>query len=423
MSVADTTRKDLKGEAWLEAASLQRLFDALETRGAARVAGGAVRDGLLGRPVADVDVATTLAPDEVIDTLKEHGIKTFPTGLEHGTITAVAGEAEADVYQVTTLRVDVETDGRRAKVAFTDDWAADAGRRDFTMNALYCDRDGSLFDPLGGYADLVRRAVRFAGDAGQRIEEDYLRILRFFRFNAVFGGDAFDAEGLLACEQRRSGLDALSRERIHQELFKLLAAPGALATVKVMGDRGIIEHIVPGPCDIARFERTCSIEEELQRGPDALLRLASLALRDRYDASRLRDGLKLANSQADRLEALTGDRPALSPDLPEASVKEALYAMGTPAFEDAALYDWSGSDARENDRRWSRMLALPQSWTPPKFPLRGADLTKRGVAPGPRVGAILREVEAWWVTAGFPADETSLLAYLETAIADCDKAQ
>ena len=423
MSVSDTIRTDLKGEAWLEAASLQRVFDALEALGTARVAGGAVRDGLLCRPVEDVDVATTLTPEQVMDVLGSAGIKTIPTGLDHGTITAVAGDAEADVYEVTTLRVDVETDGRRAKVAYTDDWRADAGRRDFTMNALYCDRDGVLFDPLGGYDDLAQKYVRFAGEAERRIEEDYLRILRFFRFNAVFGGGTFDAEGLRACEAGRSGLDGLSRERVHQELFKLLPAPGALATVKVMAEHHILEHILPGVLEIARFERTCAIEMELHRAPDALLRLAALAVRSRGDVAPLRDGLKLTNVETQQLEKLTSDRPVLSPDLGEASLRRALYALGEATYDDIAIYDWSASGAGVPDEAWQALVKLPETWSPPVFPLKGADLLKLGVAPGPGVGAILRDVENWWVAQGFPADETSLRARLETAIADCDKTQ
>ncbi len=423
MHTDDTIRTDLKGAAWLEAASLQRVFDALETRGAARVAGGAVRDGLLGRPVDDVDVATTLAPSEVVEVLGEGGIKTIPTGLDHGTITAVAGDGEADVYQVTTLRVDVETDGRRAKVAFTDDWAADAGRRDFTMNALYCDRGGALFDPLGGYDDLSRGFVRFAGEARERIEEDYLRILRFFRFNAVFGGDRFDAEGLRACEECRAGLDSLSRERVHEELFKLLPAPGALATVKVMADSGILEHVLPGTFDVGRFERICAIEDGTGRSPDGLLRLASLVLRKAGDADLLRGGLKLTNVQSDRLAGLEAKSSAVDPDLTEPARREALYRSGLPAFEDAVLFNWAASGADADDGRWKDLLALGRSWAVPRFPLRGSDLLALGVTPGPQIGDILDRVEAWWVGQGFPEDETSLRAHLETVIAACDKDQ
>lgn len=423
MSASDKIRTDLKGEAWLEAASLQRVFDALEVHGTARVAGGAVRDGLLGRPVDDVDIATTLTPEQVEDILGQAGIKTVPTGLDHGTVTAVAGDAETDVYEVTTLRIDVETDGRRAKVAYTDDWSADAGRRDFTMNALYCDRDGELFDPLGGYGDLAQRYVRFAGEAARRIEEDYLRILRFFRFNAVFGGGTFDADGLRACEAGRSGLDGLSRERVHQELFKLLPAPGAVATVKVMAEHYILEHILPGSFDIDRFERTCSIEAGLHRSADALLRLAGLVLHDRSDVAPLRDSLKLTNLQTQRLEKLMADRPVLSPDLGEASLKRALYSLGEAAYDDIAIHDWSASGAAAHDAGWTAVVKLPETWSPPAFPLKGVDLLRLGVAPGPSVGAILSEVEDWWVAQGFPEDETSLRARLETAIAGCDKTQ
>jgi poly(A) polymerase len=421
MSMGDRIRTDLQGEAWLEAASLQRVFDALETRGAARVAGGAVRDGLLGRPVADVDVATTLAPDAVIEVLRQSGIKTIPTGLDHGTVTAVAGDAQSDIYQVTTLRVDVETDGRHAKVAFTDDWAADAGRRDFTMNALYCDRVGALFDPLGGYEDLAAGLVRFAGEARQRIEEDYLRILRFFRFNAVFGDGRIDAAGLRACEDLRTGLDTLSRERIHQELIKLLAAPGAPATVKVMAENGILAHVLPARANVSRFAALCDIEDAVRPAPDALLRLAALALRRGDRVDRLRDGLKLTNAQTGRLAPLAAERPDMTPGLPVTVRRQMLYRMGASAFEDAVLFDWSASGATADDAGWAELLALMRSWTPPEFPLRGSDLLARGIAAGPLIGTILDRVEDWWVAEGFPDSETSLRAHLESVIADCDK--
>ena len=420
MSAQHPLRTNLTGAAWLEATSLQRVFDALERNGEARVAGGAVRDGLLGHPVADVDIATTLAPQDAVEALAECGIKTIPTGLDHGTVTAVAGGGN-DVYQVTTLRVDVETDGRRAKVAFTDDWAADASRRDFTMNALYCDRTGALFDPLGGYADLAARTVRFVGDATQRIEEDYLRILRFFRFNAVFGSDDMDDAGLRACVDLKSGLDTLSRERIHQELFKLLPAPGAVATVRVMADHGVLGHILPAAFDFGRFTRICAIEEAVRRPADAVLRLAALGLQASSGVGILRDALKLTNDQTDRLGAMVAERISFDPALLQDARREALYRLGAAAFEDAVLFDWSASDATADDTEWAALLGLPQTWTAPKFPLSGADLRALGVDQGPRMGAILDEVEAWWIAQGFPTDETSLRDHLATVIAGCDK--
>lgn len=399
-------KTSLKGEDWLQAAALQKLFGVLEAHGQARVAGGAVRDALLGRPVADVDVATTIPPEEVIRILTAAGIKAVPTGLEHGTVTAVAGPRESDVFQVTTLRLDVETDGRRAKVAFTGDWAADAGRRDLTMNALYCDRHGALFDPLGGYEDLKSGRVRFVGDAARRIEEDYLRILRFFRFNAVFGHTEFDADGLAACIGHREGIDRLSGERLHQEMFKLLPAPGAVATLGVMADSGILEHVIPAHRDIDRFARLCAIEAQCGRAPDTLLRLAALALGDSDDVARLREHLVLTNVQSARLTAVMADRVVLDAKLADPKLHEVLYRWGVPAYLDAALFDWAASKAGPDSREWAHIVQMPGEWQPPVFPLKGADVVAGGMERGPLVGEILHAVETWWIDAGFPDDET-----------------
>jgi len=406
----------LKGEGWLEARALQRLFDALEPHGSARVAGGAVRDALLGRPVADVDIATDIQPGDVIAILKKAGIKTIPTGLDHGTVTAVAGHGEAEVYQITTLRLDVETDGRRAKVAFTDDWSADAGRRDLTMNALYCDRHGELFDPLGGYEDLRAGRVRFVGNASRRIEEDYLRILRFFRFNAVFGHAEFDQQGLEACVAHRQGLDRLSGERIHQEMFKLLPAPGAVATIGAMADSGILEHVVQLRFDVSRFARMCAIEAQCGRTADPLLRLAALALHQRDDARLLREHLVLTNAQSVRLEALVADRPVFDPQMVQPELKRILYRLGAAAFADMALFDWAASPAACDDPAWVGVVALASDWQLPTFPLGGADVLSLGIERGPRVGKILHAVETWWIEADFPMDETLLRDHLESVL-------
>lgn len=411
----------LKHERWLQSQALQRLFDALEVRGAARVAGGAVRDALLGRPVADVDIATTLTPEQVMEALDKARIKAVPTGIDHGTVTAVAGGKPGDVYQVTTLRVDVETFGRHARVAFTDDWAADAARRDFTMNALYCDRNGDLYDPLGGYADLAARRVRFVGDARARIREDNLRILRFFRFTAVFGGSGFDAEGLDACVELRAGLDGLSRERVNQEFLRLLAAEGAVPTISVMSQKEILSHVLPQAWDVERLARLCAIEATCGRAPDALLRLAALALHEAGDVEALHDGLKLTNVQTARLALLAGERPRLRAGLSEGERKECLYRMGSEAFCDAVLFDWAASPQAADDRDWRELLAFAGRWRPPVFPLKGSDLKALGVARGPEMGVLLRRAEQWWIDRGFPEDETLVRAYLEELVADCDK--
>ena len=402
---------------WLNAPELQEVLDVLGAHGEARVAGGAVRDALLGRPVSDVDVATDLAPDDVVRLLEAAGIKTVPTGIDHGTITAVVGSGTAAMaYEVTTLRVDVETDGRRAKVAFTDDWRADAGRRDFTMNALYCDRDGRILDPLGGYRDLMVRRVRFAGTAAERIQEDYLRILRFFRFHAVFGWVEADNEGVAACTAHRGGLDGLSGERIHQELFKLLPAPGAVGVVELMAANDILSHVIPTLPDVARFVRLCAIEDACGTAPDALLRLAALGLGGAEDVALLRARLVLTNAQTARLERVAASRTALDGAMPDAVRKEALYRLGTEGFRDAALFAWADAGASPHDEKWRSLVLLPERWPTPELPITGGDVTARGVAPGPQIGEILREFERWWIGQGFPRDADTVERGLELAM-------
>ena len=406
----------LRGEDWLAASSLQRVFDVLEREGEARVAGGAVRDALLGRPVSDVDVATTLDPNRVTSTLRDAGIKVVPTGLDHGTVTVVAGPDHADVYEVTTLRVDVETDGRRAKVAFTDDWAADAGRRDFTMNALYCDRNGELLDPLGGYDDLKERRVRFAGEASQRITEDYLRILRFFRFNAVFGWSDLHRESLEACIAHRTGLGTLSAERIRQELLKLLAAKGALAIVEIMHETGVLSHVVPTQTDVARLSRLVELERSLDRVADPVLRLACLCVNGPDDTVKLRQALKLTNRETDRLSAIAANRNRIDPGAAQVDHKRQLYEVGMPGYLDLVLFEWADANDDAADSGWSAAARLPEVWTAPRFPLTGAQLLAKGMTAGPRVGEVLKAMEAWWIGQDFPEDETVVQAQLRSML-------
>ena len=411
----------LRDRDWLRAPELQRVLNVLGAHGDARVAGGAVRDALLGRPVSDVDVATELAPGNVVQVLEDAGIKTVPTGIDHGTITAVVGAGAAAVtYEVTTLRVDVETYGRHAKVAFTDDWGADAGRRDFTMNALYCDREGRILDPLGGYHDLIARRVRFAGDAAARIQEDYLRILRFFRFHAVFGWVEADDEGLEACTAHRGGLDGLSGERINQELFKLLPAPGAVEVIDLMAARDVLSHVVPTPANVARFTRMCAIEAACGRQPDGLLRLAALGLGGTGDIAALRQRLVLTNVQTERLERIAASAPRFGSDMPEARRREALYRLGASDFQDAVLFAWASADVSPDDGDWTDLLRLPEHWTPPDLPVSGADVVAHGVSPGPLVGEVLRGFERWWIDQGFPQEAEMIRRGIEQAVKSAD---
>ena len=366
--------------AWRDRAGLDRLAEVLGANdGDARFVGGAVRDTLLGLPVADVDIATRLTPDAVLARLKAAGIRAVPTGLAHGTVTAIL---DGHPIEVTTLRRDVATDGRHAQVAFTDDWREDAARRDFTMNALFADpRTGEVFDYHGGLSDLEARRVRFIGAPLQRIAEDHLRILRFFRFHARFG-DAIDSEGLAACAARANDLMALSRERIAAELLKLLVAPAAVPVVRLMVEQGILRAVLP-EIDAEGAERLAALAaREAAAGvpPDAIRRLA--ALLPPAAANDVGARLKLSNAQRKRLSAATAG-------IGDEGVRALAYRAGTEGAIDRLLL--AGADPAE-----------VIDWTPPRLPLTGGALVARGLGKGPAVAAALKAVEDRWVAEGFP---------------------
>jgi poly(A) polymerase len=373
-------RVTLPDAAWRTREGLAALCDALgAAEGRARFVGGAVRDTLLGLPVADIDIATTHAPDRVIALLRGNGIKAIPTGLAHGTITAITAGGPVEV---TTLRCDVSTDGRHAIVAFTNDWREDAARRDFTMNALYADpASGEIFDWFGGLDDLAACRVRFIGDPLQRIAEDHLRILRFFRFHARFG-DTIDDEGLAACAARANDLMALSRERIAAELIKLLVAPGAVPVVVLMVEQGIFTAVLP-EIDAAGAARMAALaEREAAAGiaPNAIRRLAALIPPETADAVGAR--LKLSNTDRRRLTSATGP-------LGNEDVAALGYRLGAALATDRLLL--AGEDP-----------APLLSWTPPALPIGGGALVARGLRKGPEVARTLKTVEDRWIAEGFP---------------------
>jgi len=384
---------------------LRRVLDALDGDGEeARIVGGAVRDWLVGRQGrSDIDIATTALPEEVIRRAKAAGLKPVPTGIEHGTVTVVAN---GEPFEVTTLREDVETDGRHAKVVFGRDWTHDAARRDFTMNALYLTRTGELVDLVDGEADARAGHVRFIGDADTRIREDYLRILRLFRFHAAFGRGPLDAEALAAAIRNRDGLAQLSRERIRNELMKLLVAPRVAETLAQMQAADLLAPVLGGQGDVATFSRLIEIESVLGRTPDAVLRLGALAVRDENEAKALRTSLRLSNSEADRLLALAG--PAATPGMCEKGQKAFLYRFGRQKFEDRALIAFARSGAALDDEGWRALLDLSADWPIPTFPLSAADFLKRGLTPGPALGKALKAAEEAWIEAGFPTDTAAL---------------
>jgi len=373
---------------WRKRRGMTRLLQALGAdEGLVRYVGGAVRDDLIGLPVSDVDLATRLKPQEVVERLEAARIKAVPTGIDHGTVTAVS---DGQPVEITSLRRDVSTDGRRATVAFTDDWKEDAARRDFTINALSADpNSGEIFDYFGGTDDLHHRRVRFIGEPLQRIAEDHLRILRFFRFHARFGAGHPDEAGLEACTRRANDLMALSRERIADELLKLLAVDDPAPTVGIMLERAILKPVLP---EIAR-ERVRDLEAliacEREAGIDAepLRRLSALLPRERAVAEEVAVRLKLSNKNRKRLSCAAGSELFSSP--------EALaYRLGRDCAVDRLLLTGKSADA-----------ALIASWKAPKLPIGGGQLIKRGLPEGPVVARTLRKIEDQWVEAGFPAGE------------------
>jgi poly(A) polymerase len=402
----------LDNAAWLKEVEIARLLALLDGDGEeARVVGGAVRNSLMGLPVGEIDVATTAVPQEVERRVEAAGFKAKPTGIEHGTVTAII---DGRPFEVTTLRQDVETFGRKAKVLFGRDWKADAQRRDFTINALSVAADGEIYDYVGGLADIAAHRVRFIGDPGQRIAEDYLRILRFFRFHAWYGNGAPDAAGLHACIAARSGLDTLSRERVRMEMLKLLLAPHAAPTLAVMAEAGILGTVLGGVPLLASFENTAKAEAAIGAEPDATRRLGALGVYVMEDAERLSQRLRLSNAEFERLFALEywwRVRPAAG----EHAARTLLYQLGRASFTDRVLVAWSRSDAGAADSAWRELATLPQRWTAPRFPLKAVDLLNRGVPKGPEMGAALRAAEQAWIDADFPEDRADNDAIAERA--------
>ncbi|HET6390155.1 CCA tRNA nucleotidyltransferase [Hyphomicrobium sp.] len=387
---------------WLRTAAIGKVFAALAKGGATtRVVGGAVRNALMDRPVKEVDIATTARPAETMRLAKAAGLGAYPTGIDHGTITVVA---DGHPYEITTLRRDVETDGRHAVVAFTDDWKQDASRRDFTINALYCDLEGNVYDPVGGLEDLRKRRVRFIGDAKERIREDYLRILRFFRFSAQYGNGQIDPTGLAAAEEMKEGMSLLSAERVRAEMLKLLAAPGAPEVLAVMYKAGILQLVVRTRLEPDRFERFAAIEAALGEAPDPVTRLAALAVIHPGDDRFLAAQLKLSNAEASRIGAVFASEPGIDPHTPETTGRAALYKLGPENFKRAVLLAWARSDASPNDPVWRARALLPDRWKAPKMPVSGSDVIALGFAPGPAIGGILQAFEKWWVGNNFPSD-------------------
>ncbi len=393
----------LPPQPWMQDPATKAVMTALANAGGSpRFVGGCVRDTLVGRAVADIDIATPLTPPAVIAALEAADLRAVPTGIEHGTVTAISGRRP---FEVTTLRRDVETDGRRAVVAFTTDWAEDAQRRDFRLNALYLDPEGRLYDPTGGgVADAHAGRIVFVGDAETRIREDYLRTLRFFRFLAWYGRGEPDAVALAACARLKDGLAGLSGERVSKEFLKLLAAKDPMPSLRLMQDSGILAVLLTGMDRLDRLESLIGLGQA-----DPELRLAALARNPEAMAAAI-TRLRLSNAQAGRLEAALADK---APGLESPAVRAAIYRLGAQAVRDRIILAWA-EHPKADARPRRAALDIAKSWSPPRLPVGGADAQALGIAPGPALGKALAAVEQWWIGEDFAPTREMLLERLAT---------
>ena len=407
---------DLTHHALLKDPAAHRVLLALDgvQNGRARLVGGCVRDAVLGKLAHDVDIATQLEPHAVIDALQAAGIKTIPTGLAHGTITAIV---DSRPVEVTTLRRDVATDGRHAEVAFTTDWHEDASRRDFTMNALYCDKHGTLFDPTGtGIDDARAGLVRFVGDPDQRVGEDYLRILRFFRFHAWYGKGPLDERGLQACARHVGGMAKLSVERVWMELKRLLGAPDPRAVLLAMADTGVLAAILPEANGLEALQHAVAVKAGVLIDLDPMQRLMALLQREPTQIAALIARLKLSNAEGERLLAWAKDQTMIQFDLSQREVRQALYRMGKPLFLDRVFLACAHDVEAHHKEQWRAMIALAQDFVAPRFPMTGEDVLGAGSRPGPAVGQILGALERWWVEQDFIDDQRALTQRLKALV-------
>ncbi|KQY84634.1 CCA tRNA nucleotidyltransferase [Brevundimonas sp. Root1423] len=386
----------LTDQPWLTASSTRAVMAALEAAGGsgcARFVGGSVRNALIGAPVDDIDIATTLKPEETDKAIRAAGLKAVPTGIAHGTVTAVT---ERTPFEITTLRRDVSTDGRNATVAFTDDWSEDAARRDFRLNALYADADGQVFDPTGhGVADAEAGRIVFVGDPETRITEDYLRILRFFRFFAWYGRGEPDAAALEACRKLAPGMSRLSAERVSKELMKLLAAPDPRPAMAAMGEAGVLEQLLP-EASLTLFDAVVGLSD------DPVVRLMALFPAEAEVVTTVSARLRFANATRDRLvgSALADTVADLS--MSDAAARAAVYRHGSRAVTDALHRRWTEAPLRADDAR--RLIGLVQDWSPPRLPVGGRQVAKLGVEPGPETGRLLKAFEENWIADDFPVE-------------------
>jgi poly(A) polymerase len=399
---------------WLRSGPTARVLELLNGGGEeARVVGGAVRNALLKRPVADIDIATTALPAEVIRRAKAAGIKSVPTGIDHGTVTLVV---DSHPFEVTTLREDTETFGRKAVVAFGRDWVRDAERRDFTINGLSVDAAGVVHDHVGGWDDIAARRVRFIGDPHARIAEDYLRILRFFRIHAAYGAGEPDRAGYLACIGGRAGLAALSAERVRMEMLKLMVAEGAAVAVQAMADGGLLLPIFGGVAYTGPFIAMIAAERLLGLPPDRVRRLGALAVAVTEDAKRVAQRMRLTNAETRALDSM-GHRWWRLAGMDEAIARRRLYRLGEDRYRDRLMLAWARAGRGVDPAPWRELATLPTRWSAPKFPLKAADFIARGIAQGPLLGQVLALAEDGWLAANFPLEDSAVQAIADQAVA------
>ena len=406
---------------------IDRVFDALESAGASvRFVGGCVRDTLAGWPAEDTDLATDALPQLVIELLDRAGIKTVPTGLAHGTLTAIAG---GRAFEITTLRRDVSTDGRRATVAYTTDWAEDAARRDLTMNALSADRDGNVHDYVGGLEDLETGRVRFIGNAADRIAEDHLRILRFFRFHAWYARGEADPAALAACAAAADDINRLSGERLWHELSRTLTAPDPGTVFTIMDNAGVLERLLPVARRLERIVALPTFERDASVEPEPLRRLASLVDASQDEAASLSQQLRMSRAETARLKTLITRRGVFLPPPEKAGAHRLLYDAGAALFIDLLLLDRAEDTARDPDSAarhagtWKDLVRLANQWQAPRFPLGGRDVADAGLGEGPGVGKCLGAVEEWWIGNGFVPDRAACLDRLRRVVEEWKRGQ
>ncbi|MDP3076268.1 CCA tRNA nucleotidyltransferase [Bradyrhizobium sp.] len=399
---------------WLRSGPTARVLEMLNGGGEeARVVGGAVRNALLKRPVADIDIATTALPSEVIRRAKAAGIKSVPTGIDHGTVTLVV---DSHPFEVTTLREDTETFGRKAVVAFGRDWVRDAERRDFTINGLSVDAAGLVHDHVGGWDDIAARRVRFIGDPNARIAEDYLRILRFFRIHAAYGTGEPDRAGTLACIGGRAGLATLSAERVRMEMLKLMVADGAAVAVQAMADGGLLQSICGGVVYTGPFAAMIAAERLMGLAADPARRLGALAVAVTEDAKRVALRLRLTNAETRALDSM-GHRWWRLAGMDEAIARRRLYRLGEDRYRDRLMLAWARAGRGVDPLPWRELATLPARWRAPKFPLKAADFIARGIAQGPLLGQVLALAEDGWLAANFPLEDSAVQAVADQAVA------